>query len=338
MSAIRGSGGLGGLLALAVVALVALGVALRYGAVAIPLAELASAVTGEARGSVSTIVLDLRLPRVVLGALVGGSLALAGATFQALLRNPLAEPYVLGVSSGAAVGAVAAIAAGWAAAAAWTLPAAAFVGAMGAILLVLRIGTRAGGGLDVRVLLLAGVVAGTFFNACILLLLAFQEADAFRAALFWMMGSLSGAGWGSVAMLAGAAGVSLVVLVGLARSFDLIAIGEETAVHLGARVERVRITAYLIASLLTAAAVVTAGGIGFVGLVVPHAVRMTWGGDHRFLLPASFLAGAAFLPLADLFARVVVAPGELPLGVVTAFVGVPFFVWLLRRRTAEVAA
>lgn len=339
MSALRGSAGRAGALGILAAAVgVALIVALRYGAVGIPLDRLVAALMGEADPSVTTIVLDLRLPRVILGALVGGSLALAGATFQALLRNPLAEPYVLGVSSGAAVGAVAAIAAGWTAVAAWSLPAAAFIGAMGAILLVLRIGTRAGGGLDVRVLLLAGVVAGTFFNACILLLLAFQEADAFRAALFWMMGSLSGARWGSVALVASAAAISLAVLIGLARSFDLIAIGEETAVHLGARVDRVRITAYLVASLLTAAAVVTAGGIGFVGLVVPHAVRMTWGGDHRFLLPASFLAGAAFLPLADLFARLVVAPGELPLGVVTAFVGVPFFVWLLRRRTAEAPA
>lgn len=339
MTAFRGSARRWPALALlAAAATLSLTVGLRYGAVGIDLAALLGTLRGEADPAVTTIVRDLRLPRVVLAALVGGSLALAGATFQALLRNPLAEPYVLGVSSGAAVGAVAAIAAGWSAVAAWSLPAAAFLGAMGAILLVLRIGTRAGGGLDVRVLLLAGVVAGTFFNACILLLLAFQEADAFRAALFWMMGSLAGAGWASVALVATSAAVSLVVLLGLARSFDLLAVGEETAVHLGARVERVRTTAYLVASLLTASAVVTAGGIGFVGLVVPHAVRMTWGGDHRFLLPASFLAGAAFLPMADLFARVAVAPGELPLGVVTAFIGVPFFVWLLRRRTAEAPA
>lgn len=339
MSGLRGSVRRG--LALAVLAaavLAALGIALRYGAVGLDAGGMLAALRGEGDPAAVTIVRELRLPRVILAALVGGSLALAGATFQALLRNPLAEPYILGVSSGAAVGAVASIAAGWAAVAAWSLPACAFVGAMGAILLVLRIGTRVGGGLDVRVLLLAGVVAGTFFNACILLLLAFQEADAFRAALFWIMGSLAGAGWSSVALVGASAAVAFGVLFGLARSFDLLAVGEETAVHLGARVDRVRTTAYLVASLLTAAAVVAAGGIGFVGLVVPHAVRMTWGGDHRFLLPASFLAGAAFLPLADLFARSIVAPGELPLGVVTAFVGVPFFVGLLRRRTAAEAA
>lgn len=335
MSGLRGTVRRG--LALAVLATaagIALVVSLRYGAVGLDLGSMAAALRGEGDPALVTIVRDLRLPRVVLAALVGGSLALAGATFQALLRNPLAEPYILGVSSGAAVGAVASIAAGWAAVATWSLPACAFAGAVAAILLVLRIGTRVGGGLDVRVLLLAGVVAGTFFNACILLLLAFQEADAFRAALFWIMGSLAGASWGTVGLVGSAAAIAFGVLFGLARSFDLLAIGEETAVHLGARVDRVRITAYLVASLLTAASVVAAGGIGFVGLVVPHAVRMTWGGDHRFLLPASFLAGAAFLPLADLFARSIVAPGELPLGVVTAFVGVPFFVGLLRRRVA----
>jgi iron complex transport system permease protein len=150
--------------------------------------------------------------------------------------------------------------------------------------------------------------------------------------MFWMMGGLAGASWGGVAFLAATSAVALAGLLALARPFDLLGLGEEPAEWLGARVDAVRRAAYLGASLLAAASVVVAGGIGFVGLVVPHVVRMTWGGDHRFLLPASFLAGAAFLPLADLAARTVAAPGELPLGVVTAFVGVPFFVGLLRRR------
>ncbi|MDX1623301.1 MAG: iron ABC transporter permease [Gemmatimonadota bacterium] len=323
--------------ALVATVVAALALSLWLGAVGLGFAETAAALAGRGDASAVAIVRDLRLPRALLAALVGGALALAGATFQALLRNPLAEPYVLGVSSGAAVGAVAAIGAGVAAAGPWGVPAGAFVGALAAILLVLRIGTSAGRGLDVRVLLLAGVVAGTFFNACVLLLLSFQEVDAFRSALFWMMGSLAGASWPGVALLAVACGAALAALLGLARAFDLLAIGEETAAHLGTPVVRVRRAAYLIASLLTASAVVVAGGIGFVGLVVPHGVRMVWGGGHRFLLPASFLAGAAFLPLADLAARTVAAPGELPLGVVTAFVGVPFFVWLLRRYTLEAA-
>lgn len=322
---------------LGVAVVVAISLSLRLGAVGLGLGEVLSALRGRGESTAIAIVRDLRLPRALLAALVGGALSLAGATFQALLRNPLAEPYVLGVSSGAAVGAVAGIGAGVAAAGPWAIPASAFGGALVAIGLVLRIGIRVDRGLDVRVLLLAGVVAGAFFNACILLLLSLQETEAFRSALFWMMGSVAGASWSGVGLLAVTSVLSLALLLGLARPFDLLAVGEETAEHLGAPVDRVRRAAYLIASLLTAAAVVVAGGIGFVGLVVPHAVRMLWGGEHRFLLPASFLAGAAFLPLADLAARTATAPGELPLGVVTAFVGVPFFVWLLRRQTSGAA-
>jgi iron complex transport system permease protein len=302
------------LAALASAALAAIVLSLRYGAVGLDLGQVVAGLRGSGDPAAVTIVRDLRLPRAVLAALVGGALALSGAAFQALLRNPLAEPYILGVSSGAAVGAVAWIAAGGLAVAALGLPAAALAGALVAIALVLRIGSRVDRSLDVRVLLLAGVVAGSFFNACILLLLSFQQADAFRTAVFWMMGSLAGATWGSV-------------------PFNALAVGEETAAFLGVPVDGVRRAAYLIASALAASAVVVAGGIGFVGLVVPHAVRIVWGGEHRFLLPAAFFAGAAFLPLADLAARLAAAPNELPLGVVTAFIGVPFFVGLLRRQT-----
>lgn len=297
-----------------------------------------SALRGRGDPAAVTIVRELRLPRAVLAALVGGALALAGAAFQALLRNPLAEPYILGVSSGAAVGAVAWIAAGGLALSRLGLPVAALAGALLAIALVLSIATRVDRRLDVRVLLLAGVVAGSFFNACILLLLAFQEVDAFRSAMFWMMGSLAGATWRAVGLLAVVVALGGVALLALARPFNALAVGEETAAFLGIPVDRVRRAAYLIASGLAASSVIAAGGIGFVGLVVPHAVRIVWGGEHRFLLPAAFFAGAAFLPLADLLARVVVAPNELPLGVVTAFIGVPFFVALLRRQARSVEA
>jgi iron complex transport system permease protein len=305
---------------------------LGYGAARLDLVEVVSALRGRGDPAAVTIVRELRLPRAILAALVGGALALAGAAFQALLRNPLAEPYILGVSSGAAVGAVAWIAAGGVALSRLGLPAAALVGALLAIALVLSIATRVDRRLDVRVLLLAGVVAGSFFNACILLLLAFQEADAFRSAMFWMMGSLAGATWRAVGLLAVAVAFGGTALLLLARAFNALAVGEETAAFLGVPVDRVRRGAYFVASGLAAASVIAAGGIGFVGLVVPHAVRIVWGGEHRFLLPAAFLAGAAFLPLADLVARLAVAPNELPLGVVTAFLGVPFFVVLLRRQ------
>jgi iron complex transport system permease protein len=324
---------LAGLAALAAAAVV---FSLGFGAARLDLGEVVTALRGRGDPAAVTIVRELRLPRAILAALVGGALALAGATFQALLRNPLAEPYILGVSSGAAVGAVAWIAAGGLALSQLGLPAAALAGALVAIALVLSIATRVDRRLDVRVLLLAGVVAGSFFNACILLLLAFQEADAFRSAMFWMMGSLAGATWRAVGFLASAVALGGTLLLALSRAFNALAVGEETAAFLGIPVDRVRRAAYLIASGLAAGSVIAAGGIGFVGLVVPHAVRIVWGGEHRFLLPAAFFAGAAFLPLADLLARVVVAPNELPLGVVTAFIGVPFFVALLRRQARRV--
>ncbi len=265
-----------------------------------------------------------------MGVLVGGGLALAGAVFQALLRNPLAEPYILGISGGAAFGAVLTLALGLAAAS-WLLPTAAFAGALLAIALVFGVAISAGRRIDVRVLLLAGVVVGAFFSACIALVLALAEADVVRSAVLWMMGSLSGATWREVGIVTVYTLPAALVLVALARALNLMAIGEETAGYLGTDVERVKRVGYGVASLVAAAGVAFTGVIGFVGLVVPHAVRLVWGSDHRRLLPLSFLAGAAFLTVADLLSRVALAPTEVPIGVVTAFVGVPFFLVLLRR-------
>jgi len=320
------------LLALLVVGAVLVGI--RLGAVPLGVREIIDAVRGDGDPTTVAIVQQLRFPRAVLAALVGGSLAASGATFQALLRNPLAEPYVLGVSGGAAVGAVTAVVLGAAAAGGMAVSAAAFGGAVLAMVLVLRIAASVGRTLDTRILLLAGVVVGAFFNACILLALTFADTESFRSAIFWMMGSFSGASWREIGALAAAAVPALIVLIALARPLNLLSVGEETAAYLGVRTERVKLIAYGTASLLTAASVAASGVIGFVGLVIPHVVRMLWGGDHRFLIPASVLLGATFLVLADALARVAAAPTELPIGVVTAFVGVPFFVWLLRRRPA----
>ena len=171
----------------------------------------------------------------------------------------------------------------------------------------------------------------SFFNAIILLLLSLADVESFRSAIFWMMGNLSAAEWGSTAILALLLVPASVVVLSLARAFNLLSRGEEVAYYLGAPVQRVKVTAYLAASLMVAASVAAGGVIGFVGLIVPHAVRLAWGNDHRLLLPASFLAGTAFLLLADTAARIVVAPAELPTGVVTAVAGVPFFVVLLMR-------
>ena len=307
--------------------------ALGIGAAAIPPGDVLAALLGNADETTRTIIRDLRLPRAVLAILIGGGLAVAGAVFQALLRNPLAEPYILGVSGGAAVGAVAVIAFA-ASAPAWVLPLAAFVGGIGTIALVFRIAAAVGRALDTRVLLLAGVVVGAFFNAVILLLLTLADVETFRSAVFWMMGSLASATWASVGLLALYLAPALVVLLALARPLNLMAVGEESALYLGTRVERVKRSAYLVASLLVAAGVAAAGVIGFVGLIVPHALRLLWGGDHRLLLPGSAIAGGAFLLLADTLARTVAAPGELPVGVVTALIGVPVFVVLLTRRPA----
>jgi iron complex transport system permease protein len=319
------------LLALAVLLGLALMLGVAVGAVPVGPRAFLDALTGRGDPLIRAIVLELRLPRAAMAALIGAGLAVAGTVFQALLRNPLAEPYVLGVSGGSAVGAVAVMAL-VGATAPWAVPAAAFAGGVGAIVLVFRIAAAVGHALDTRVLLLAGVVIGAFFNALILLILTFAEVETFRSAIFWMMGSLAGASWASVALLAVYLVPALLILLSLARPLNLMAIGEDTALYLGTSVEHVKRIAYLVASLLVAAGVAVAGIIGFVGLIVPHALRLVWGSDHRFLLPGSALAGAAFLLLADAAARTAAAPVELPVGVVTALIGVPVFLVLLVRR------
>ncbi|HLV26697.1 MAG TPA: iron ABC transporter permease [Gemmatimonadales bacterium] len=323
------------LLLLAIVTVLAVLAAIRAGAVDMSLAEFWQAVLGNGSDGASVIVRQLRVPRALQAALCGAALAGSGAAFQALLRNPLAEPYILGVSSGAAVGAVGVVVLGLTLAGAWVIPLAALAGALIAVAVVLRIALGVGSVLDSRVLLLAGVVVGAFFNAAILLLLTFSSLESFRSAIFWMMGSHSGATWNSVGLLALWTLPALFVLFAMSRALNLMAVGELTAAYLGVRVEHTKRIVFAIASLLAAVSVAASGVIGFVGLVVPHTVRLAWGSDHRFLLPASALLGAAFLVLADLLARTVAAPTELPVGVVTAFIGVPFFVWLLRRRGAH---
>ena len=308
-------------------------VAISVGMGAVPLTpgEIVGAFRGVGSDTARTIVLELRLPRALLAVLVGGGLALAGAVFQAMLRNPLAEPYILGISGGAAVGAVSVLALGLTTVGSWALPLASFAGALAAIVLVFGVARRADRSMDVRVLLLSGVVVGAFFSAVIALILSLSEASVVRSAVLWMMGSLAAAEWRSVLVVGGYTLPAALLLLGLARPLNLLSLGEETATVLGADVERVKVYAFGIASLLTAAGVGVAGVIGFVGLVVPHGVRLVTGSDHRSLLPLSFLAGGAFLALADVVARTVVAPGELPIGVITAFVGVPLFLVLLRR-------
>lgn len=318
-----------------VLVLLLLGVLLlgiRVGAAPLTLDEVLQGLRGTADTRTLAIVRELRLPRVLLAALCGAALALSGAAYQAVFRNPLAEPYVLGISSGAAVGAVAAVVLRLDRFGPWLLPLAAFAGSALALALVLRIALAGPRTLDRTLLLLAGVVVGAFSNAIVVIFLAFADAETFRSAVFWMLGSLGGASWdrvGTMLVVLLAAGGAL---LGMARTLDLLAVGEATAAALGAQVERAKWGALLLAALLTATAVAVTGVIGFVGLVVPHAVRMMRGSLHRGLLPDVALLGAAFLVLADLLARSLARPAELPIGAVTAFVGVPLFLVLLRRR------
>lgn len=298
---------------LALVASVVLGPA------AVPLADL----------SRSDIVWSLRAPRAVLAFLVGGSLGVAGAALQALVRNPLADPFLLGLSGGAGLGAVVALATHLSGP--WALPLAAFAGALGALALVYRLGLVGGAALDPHILLLGGVAVGAFAAAITTAIVALADAAELRNAFLWLWGGLSAASWDTVVVLAVYAPLPLAVLFAAARPLDLLALGEESARYLGADVERVKRRVYLAASLLTAAAVAVSGVIGFVGLVVPHIARLAWGHQHRALLPAAFIGGGALLVLADTLARTVVAPRELPVGVVTALIGVPVFALLLRR-------
>jgi iron complex transport system permease protein len=321
----------GGTLLLVALALVTVAAGVRFGTVTLSNEIFLSILQGGGSPSERFIVLDLRLPRVLLGILVGGGLALAGAVFQALLRNPLAEPYILGVSGGAAAGTVTLLAIGLAGAASWILPLGAFAGALVAITLVFGVAASADRRLDVRVLLLSGVVIGAFFAAYIALVLSVSDAATVRSAILWMMGSLSGATWRSVGIVSAYTIPAALILLTLARPLNLLAVGEETAAWLGTNVEGTKRIAYAVASLIAAAGVAFVGVIGFVGLVIPHGVRLLVGPDHRQLLPLSAIAGAGFLVLADLGARTVLAPAEIPIGVVTAFVGVPFFLVLLRR-------
>lgn len=304
---------------------------LGVGAAPIAPGDVWAAVTGRGDPVDTAIITGLRLPRALLALLAGGALALSGAVFQALLRNPLAEPYILGVAGGAALGATWMLSAGGVLSGFWPVQGAAFAGALMATLVVLRIARSAGPTLDPRVFLLAGVVVGALFNAVVTLVLASSDAEASRSILFWMMGSLSGASAEGVLLLALWTFPALAGLLAMARSLDLLAAGEEMAFHLGVPVERLRRLAYLITSVLVGGVVASCGVIGFVGLVVPHALRLVGGSGHRFLLPASLLAGGGFLLLSDTLARTLMAPAELPVGVVTALFGVPAFLFLLLR-------
>ncbi|MGW8375919.1 iron ABC transporter permease [Streptomyces sp. ODS28] len=306
---------------------------LALGAVTVPAGDVLRIVTGEAPpGPFTTIVRDVRLPRVLLAAVVGAGLAVVGAVLQALVRNPLADPFLLGISSGASTGAALVVVLGVGAGAV-SMPAGAFAGSLVALVAVYAMARR-GGTMTTGRLVLAGVAVQYILSALTsLMLVTSARAEHMREILFWTLGGLGQARWDSLPLPAVTLLAGLVLLVLLARPLDLLLAGEEGATVLGLDTGRFRAAAFLLASLVTAVLVSVSGAIGFVGLMVPHAARMVVGAGHRALLPVTALGGAAFLVLADLAARTVAAPQEIPVGVLTALTGGPFFLWLLRRST-----
>lgn len=299
------------------------------------LAVLADRIPGVAIGhgvppTVAAIVVDVRLPRVLLAALVGAVLATAGGAYQATFRNSLADPYLLGVASGAGLGVTVAVTGtgNGLGATGPGITAAAFVGALAAVGLAYVMGTSAGGRSGVS-LILAGVVVSALCAALQTLLLQ-RDDEAVRDVYAWLLGRFNTAGWGEVRNLAPLAAITLAVLLGAARRLDLLALGDDEAQSLGVNPRRLRLVVVVAATLATAAAIAMSGLIGFVGIVVPHAIRLLVGASYRRILPLAVFGGAAFLCLADLGARTLLAPAEIPIGVLTAVVGAPFFLLLMR--------
>lgn len=285
--------------------------------------------------SVSTrdlaVVWQLRIPRALLGAMVGAALAMAGASLQGLFGNPLADPGIVGVTQGAALGAVSAIVLGAGAFGAWTLPLAAFAGAGGAITLTYLL-ARPGQGSGTATLLLVGIAIAAFCSAVIGFLTYIASESELQSLVFWQMGSLAQADWMDVIAVAPVFVLGTIALLRLATPLDMLALGERQAQHLGLDVKRIRLKLIAFSALLVGAAVAFAGSIGFVGLVVPHVVRLLVGPGHRWLLPVSAVAGALLIVVADTAARTLDPPSEIPLGLFSAALGAPFFLWLVMRR------
>lgn len=278
----------------------------------------------------ATIILQIRLPRIILGVLVGAALSIAGTTMQGLFKNPMADPYIVGISSGAALGAISTIVFGLTIFGMYTIPLMAFIGAAAAIFLVYNIASVRRK-LPVSTLLLAGI-AVTLFLSAIISLMMYISGEKLHGIVFWLMGGLWGRNWNHVMMAFPFIFLGAIIIYIFARDLNVMLLGEEPAQHLGIEVETLKKIIILSTSLITAAAVSVSGIIGFVGLIIPHAMRILIGPDHRILLPSSALVGGIFLVWADTLARTIISPIELPVGIITALFGAPFFIYLLRTR------
>jgi len=318
--------------------LVSLFAGIVIGSATIPVRDAFASLFGLATDSVTpvhrVIVRQIRLPRVLLGLLVGSALAVSGVAMQGLFRNPLASPYVLGIASGASTGAALAIL--FASGSAFFLPLGAFVGAAAAVLIVYGLARGRDRRTSIFTLILGGVAIGALFSAVTSFLIYLSSGgEKLSDVLFWIMGGLGRANWASVATLSPIVGVGIGAVLVFARDLNALSLGEEGAFHVGVNPDTLTRWLLCATTLLTAAAVAMAGTIGFIGLVIPHVMRLLVGPDHRRLVPVSALAGGCFLVWSDMVARTVLAPAELPVGVITAFLGAPFFLYLLKTRGAR---
>jgi len=278
------------------------------------------------------ILFRIRLPRILLAGLVGFALSIGGVVFQSILRNPLADPFILGVSSGSAFGAVLAITLGFGFAVG--VPALSFAGALFTIYLVMTIGARKIG-MESSTILLTGVIINAFFSAIIMSFISISADDKLHTMLFWLYGDLSQSKYSQLFIIAPFILISSIILFGFSKDLNIITTGEENAAQLGVEVEKVKKVSLIIVSLIMGLVVAFSGLIGFVGLIVPHLARMAFGSDHRLLIPTASIGGAIFLIVADTLARTIVSPSELPVGVITAFMGAPFFILLLKKRGSQ---
>ena len=310
------------------------GGSLLLGTAEISVAQLLSLAGGDGDqgGHASLILFEIRLPRILLAGLVGFALALGGVVFQALLRNPLADPFILGVSGGSAVGAVFGILLGFGFG--FGIPAMSFAGALLTLLLLLAVGSRSIG-VESTTILLTGVIVNAFFTAIIMFFVSVSADGKLHSMLFWLYGDLSQTSYSYLYVIGPVLLVSALVIYRFSTRLNLLTAGEDTAARLGVDVTRTKLLLLVVVSMMIGTVVAFSGLIGFVGLVVPHLVRMAFGSDHRLLIPVAALGGASFLVVADTAARTLIAPSELPVGVISAFVGAPFFLLLLRTKDSQ---
>jgi len=341
----RWRGRIYGILGLFILLVVMMALATTVGSVEIPFLTTSSILLSKLPlidiaptwpSTTGTIILEIRLPRVILAGLVGAALAIAGATYQGLFRNPLADPYLIGVAQGAALGAVIGflLPTNWQGMGFGIIPLLAFTGALFSVAVVYSL-ARVGKTLPVTTLILAGVALGALLGSIVSYLII-SSGEKMHGIIFWLMGSFSLSQWSEVKVVLPYVVVGVAIILLYARPLNIMQLDEEQAQQLGINVERLKLVLLAAATLITAAAVSFVGTIGFVGIITPHAVRLIWGADHRFLLPLSALTGAIFLILADLIARTAMAPTEIPIGVITAICGAPFFLYLLRRRKSVI--